>query len=513
MGRFTGGGKSGGKSPLLRTIERAAANHKKLTAYHGTHHEVDKFSSANIGTGEGVQAYGEGPDLTQRIQLEVEKLVDNLGDDEDALAQFLTDNNISETEYEREPNFAVEDFVKERMVGEAGDGVVYPVKINTENYVQIGGDSPTRLDEVESDIDRADYDDEDDYFADLENDKFDNPDGIYARVNEALIDAGVDDTAEIMDEVREALYNDEDGLDLAELDRIIRSAGVEAYDHADNYLTGGAISSRVFKELGFDGVIDKTVNQKFGSERGSGTQMEGMDYDTEHIITFPDKESKIRSVNAAFDPQFKNSRNLLGQADPKLLAGTAAVSGGALAAPLLLSDREEARNKEIETSRSNEAAQKKKAFLEKRAAKGSQRAIDKLAEIAVGTEEAIKTIGAGMANEAAAGLFGIAAAIDPRVDAAKMVEAVQNNPVIESTPQTDNGIQQLLGFAELIKDTSNYWSSEGQGGKFIDEQQAKNELTRGLEVGDNFNESADYLAKEVHPAAGVALKLAPEIVL
>lgn len=43
----------------LNKIDKAIER-KKLTAYHGTPHEVDKFSSQNIGTGEGAQAYGHG---------------------------------------------------------------------------------------------------------------------------------------------------------------------------------------------------------------------------------------------------------------------------------------------------------------------------------------------------------------------------------------------------------------------------------------------------------------------
>ena len=44
-------------------------------------------------------------------------------------------------------------------------------------------------------------------------------------------------------------------------------------------------------------------------------------------------ESKIRSVNAAFDPTKKHSSDLLGSADPRLLAATALGTGTAVAAP------------------------------------------------------------------------------------------------------------------------------------------------------------------------------------
>ena len=48
----------GSLSHVVKAIE--AAKKLKLEAYHGTPHEVDKFDSSKIGTGEGAQAYGHG---------------------------------------------------------------------------------------------------------------------------------------------------------------------------------------------------------------------------------------------------------------------------------------------------------------------------------------------------------------------------------------------------------------------------------------------------------------------
>ncbi len=39
---------------------KEANRRAQLDAWHGTPHEVDKFSSSNIGTGEGAQQYGHG---------------------------------------------------------------------------------------------------------------------------------------------------------------------------------------------------------------------------------------------------------------------------------------------------------------------------------------------------------------------------------------------------------------------------------------------------------------------
>ncbi|HAF40045.1 MAG TPA: hypothetical protein DCG72_13735, partial [Gammaproteobacteria bacterium] len=61
-------------------------------------------------------------------------------------------------------------------------------------------------------------------------------------------------------------------------------------------------SAQAFKNLGYEGIIDNKVSLKFGAGRQYGTGMEGVDYDTQHIITFPGHEGRIRSKFSQFDP-------------------------------------------------------------------------------------------------------------------------------------------------------------------------------------------------------------------
>ena len=81
----------------------------------------------------------------------------------------------------------------------------------------------------------------------------------------------------------------------------------------------GAASAHVLERLGFEGVIDKTVDIKFGLNRKTGRlgpelskrlQMEGVYPDTAHIITFPGYEKNIRSKFAKFDPAKKGSADI-----------------------------------------------------------------------------------------------------------------------------------------------------------------------------------------------------------
>jgi hypothetical protein len=57
-----------------------------------------------------------------------------------------------------------------------------------------------------------------------------------------------------------------------------------------------------------------------------------------HTIMFPGSENQIRSVNAAYDPQYTGS-NIMGNATVPLLGATAAGTAGLLAAPILMGDK------------------------------------------------------------------------------------------------------------------------------------------------------------------------------
>jgi hypothetical protein len=75
------------------------------------------------------------------------------------------------------------------------------------------------------------------------------------------------------------------------------------------------------KQDGLKGVLFKDFNDSAGLAHDPSN----------HIAIFD--PANIRSVNAAFDPAKKNSSDLLGSADPRLLAATALGTGTAVAAP------------------------------------------------------------------------------------------------------------------------------------------------------------------------------------
>lgn len=57
MTDLPGGSPTGG---LAKAVEKLVERAKGITAYHGSPHDFEKFSTAKIGTGEGAQAYGHG---------------------------------------------------------------------------------------------------------------------------------------------------------------------------------------------------------------------------------------------------------------------------------------------------------------------------------------------------------------------------------------------------------------------------------------------------------------------
>src|SRR5208282_776470 len=54
------------------------------------------------------------------------------------------------------------------------------------------------------------------------------------------------------------------------------------------------IVRRAVARMGYDGIIDRTVNKKFGSERTGGVPMEGVNSGTVHYVAF--KPGTIKSA-------------------------------------------------------------------------------------------------------------------------------------------------------------------------------------------------------------------------
>lgn len=313
--------------------------------YHASTHDISEFDSSSSNPdndwGPGVYATnsledantnyaGEGPDLTHRIEVAAYNIMSQIqlefdGDDE-ALEEYLGQYGYTLDDYERLGHDIATEIARKQLKG-GSEGVVYPIMINRSGMAVIaGGDStilpgPSLDDFIEiarSEINQGDYSDENEYedavmdrAYELQNEDEDTP---YAKVLNVLRSLEVDDDTigEIMD--RADAY---DGVvNLGYLDDAIRNSQFEIYANDGEYmLTGGAVTALVLQELGYPGVIDRTVNKRFGAGRKYGRPMPGVTSTTEHTIVFPGNEHLIRSVNAMFHPEKTSSRNILDSDD------------------------------------------------------------------------------------------------------------------------------------------------------------------------------------------------------
>ena len=307
--------------------------------YHGSTHDLTNMDALKTNIegdwGQGIYSSnniddvnnnyaGLGPDLTQRIEMEADRLEDLLVDQFESkgrvkvlesLKRSMDDlrfisykmADLDNADAARE---AAEMLAHKTIKGES-NGVVYPLKLKTKDYAVIDQKNPTHIEfrdyqaEAADDLNRSDFGSDDDYedalselAYEMRADDYDSP---LATISETLRRSGVD--SDKIGEITQDFY-DTDSISAWDLDSAIRSAEIYAEDDLGNMIPNGAISAQVFRDLGYKGVKDNTVNTKFPT-------MKGMNTDTTHYITFPQNEQTIRSVNAKFDSAKSNSTNLL----------------------------------------------------------------------------------------------------------------------------------------------------------------------------------------------------------
>jgi hypothetical protein len=234
---------------------------------------------------------GMGPDLTGKI-----------GDTADQIRNFLEDDEWADGKSDDEIN--TEAFRRARDQFMANEGVTMPVYVRFDNPVVLGGPKETFLD----------YNEE--YNEDT--DSYDEPTGKLVDFVAALREVASDDRYNDAD-IEKAIANiwSEGKGDYGEsasglLNILNMSEGLMyATDNESNF---GASASReivrkAFEQMGFDGIIDQTVNQKFGSKKKIGQKLTGMDNGTVHFIAF--EPTQIKSAignNGQFDPTNQDIR-------------------------------------------------------------------------------------------------------------------------------------------------------------------------------------------------------------
>lgn len=225
---------------------------------------------------------GEGPDLTQRIQLLAERIA---GD---------TDRDYSD------PDVLAE--AREQLAVTHG-GMAMPVFVKVQNPLLLGGENETFLDysqEYNEELDE--YGDETgslvDFIVALRD--------VASQYNDGEVEGAIDAV------MQQAM--DSGGISASELIAAVKGAEEFNYYADENgVLVGSDIIRQAFESAGFDGIVDFTVDEKFGSQRQQGTSMSGMDEETVHVIAFEPTQIKSAIGNrGTFDP---NDANILNQTE------------------------------------------------------------------------------------------------------------------------------------------------------------------------------------------------------
>ena len=309
--------------------------------YHGSTHDIKEFDGLLTNTendmGQGIYLSdslfdvnnnyaGEGPDLTNRIQNSAEMIADDLESSWSQNADFWDklpgggggkladeiDALAEDGKYEEAAMMAA------RAINKGpSDGAVYPVRVKGDGIVS----SRDRIETRDYHTEAAE---------DLGYDPSDLTDEQIDEVSELAYELEADDWQSVENSARSVAS--EYGADDVYIEpdstwnEVRNALGVEMYDEDGMPIGSGQALAQVLQGEGVKGYQDLESASRFAG-MASG----------KHTIMFPGSENQIRSVNAAFDPQYKGA-NILGGADPRLLAGIAAGGGAGSAAVAGLSD-------------------------------------------------------------------------------------------------------------------------------------------------------------------------------
>tara|TARA_R100000808_G_C2152543_1_gene162045 strand:- start:1947 stop:3968 length:2022 start_codon:yes stop_codon:yes gene_type:complete len=313
----------------VRDTQRASFG---TPAYHGTTHDIQEFTlersnpenylgQAHYFTSSPIDASenygGQGPDLTNRIEFETEKL-DHLTDNElkemvskEAADKFDSDmKRVDESEQNKLRNELLREAAKEKLT--THEGAVMDVQLQLKNPLYIDGSDKEqrfKLDVV--------YDDD----GDIVEEK-----GNLIDLHKAIVEAGYefdggngDELAGAFMEQASDYFGDkmyDEGLTATDVNYILQNMEKSDLYTDDGSFAGNEFIRQVYENLGHDSVV---------MDASKAFKMENVPEGTKHYIVFDKHANQIRSRRAKFDPKKSDSRNILASTLPiGLGAGAAA---------------------------------------------------------------------------------------------------------------------------------------------------------------------------------------------
>jgi hypothetical protein len=202
-----------------------------------------------------------GPDLTNRVEDRAEKLIANYA----AAGEELTSDTARE-------------IALNELVGPTKRVIKAYLKLK--NPVRIGGEKETFFD-IEKTVD-------------ANGDLMEEPTGKLPGFIDALRNNRFEHVVEYVAEILLEDVGDTGGFSASELVRRVKEAGPEWEDPDTGKSVVGEVIRQAFEDLGFDGIIDSTVANRFRTMKGIGP-------DTVHYIAFQPNQIKSASNRGTFE--------------------------------------------------------------------------------------------------------------------------------------------------------------------------------------------------------------------
>lgn len=168
---------------------------------------------------------------------------------------------------------------------------LFEVYLNMTNPAYVGGnfDTPTMLfADFESALLMEDYDNEDDYYDAMYEEKDEYIAEVIDKVDNILSSKGITDYEDWHNIV--AAVGGFDGISIADLQSELNN-NLYAYDEEGNIATN-EVTRVIVEALGYDGIIDNSVVDKWGYNSRRTNYMEGIDEETRHYIVFEPNQIK-----------------------------------------------------------------------------------------------------------------------------------------------------------------------------------------------------------------------------
>ncbi len=321
-----------GGNEVLEEYEIADAEPNKgyvFRVYHGTTNKFNVFDPTLKGNKEGqfgavnyftsdigdadMNYAGEGPDLTNRIELRKEQIEYELEDITEEEATNLAEQYGLEFDPETEtyPEELPMAMAREELSG--GEKIVLDVYVKSDNPAFIGGETETWIENFEE-IDQSELDDaweeikerndaeeseREDYQYEIEDlareERYDEESKISEAIADAVRETG-NDPGDVYAGLGEILYESE--VSATDLEKALREN--ESFSYMEDYETGELVQSniigQVFKNLGFDSIVLQNANNRFKTM--------DMSSETSHVHVFEETPSNIKSIYnvGTFDP-------------------------------------------------------------------------------------------------------------------------------------------------------------------------------------------------------------------